>query len=186
MIHLKRAGTRRWRLWEWEWELKHSHSSQKSTMSILHLNEWEFIFWSCNTTYHSRTTPSTLIPKIPTPQSWCCHLVFSSSDEENPVISSGPCLWHSNTSDSSQFHRRAEPLLPVQHHINYNHMSIPSTDQFFQDATAEENFPTAPIDDDIWLEIKFQIGTYVSMSSHSEIASVPTPVYKDWTYHNPL
>ena len=31
-------------------------------------------------------------------------------------------------------------------------MSPPSTDQFFKDDTTEENFPTAPLDDDVWLE----------------------------------
>ena len=36
----------------------------------------------------------------------------------------------------------------------YHHTSIPSTDDSFQDATTEEEegFPTAPLDDDIWLE----------------------------------
>ena len=36
--------------------------------------------------------------------------------------------------------------------MNYYHMSTPCTDQFFKDATAEENFPTAPLDDNMWLE----------------------------------
>ena len=36
--------------------------------------------------------------------------------------------------------------------MNYHHTSTPSTDQFFQDATVKENFPTVPLDDDIWLE----------------------------------
>ena len=31
-------------------------------------------------------------------------------------------------------------------------MSTPSTDESFQDTTAEEDFPTAPLDDAIWLE----------------------------------
>ena len=31
-------------------------------------------------------------------------------------------------------------------------MSPPSTDQFFKDDTTKENFPTAPLDDDVWLE----------------------------------
>ena len=31
-------------------------------------------------------------------------------------------------------------------------MSTPYIDQFFQDAMTEENFPTALIDDDVWLE----------------------------------
>ena len=31
-------------------------------------------------------------------------------------------------------------------------MLTPSTDQFFQDTTAKENFPTVPLDDDVWLK----------------------------------
>ena len=54
--------------------LKHSHSSQKSTMDISHLHEWELIFWSHHTTHHSWTTLSTLTPKIQKPQS--CMLPF--------------------------------------------------------------------------------------------------------------
>ena len=35
----------------------------------------------------------------------------------------------------------------------YHHTSTPNTDDPFQDTTAEEeDFPTAPLDDDIWLE----------------------------------
>ena len=34
----------------------------------------------------------------------------------------------------------------------YHHTSTPNTDDPFLDATAEENFSTAPLDDDIWLE----------------------------------
>ena len=65
---------------------------------------------------------------------------------------SHPHLWHSSTLDSSPVHRRAEPPLPVQHHVNQHHMSPLSTDQFFKDETTKENFPTAPPDDGVWLE----------------------------------
>ena len=81
----------------------------------------------------------------------CCHLVFSSSDEDSPMRPSDPCLWHFSTLDSSQVHRWSEPPLPVQLHMNHHHTSIPSTDQFLMDDTTEENFPTAPLDDDVWL-----------------------------------
>ena len=36
--------------------------------------------------------------------------------------------------------------------MNYHHTSTSSTNEFFQDATAKEDFPTAPLDDAIWLE----------------------------------
>ena len=37
--------------------------------------------------------------------------------------------------------------------MNYYHTSTPSTDDSFQDTTAEEiDFSTAPLDDNIWLE----------------------------------
>ena len=61
------------------------------------------------------------------------------SDDESP------------STDSSQLHGRAELSSPVQQHMVYHH-----TDDSFQDATnereEEEDFPTAPLDDDIWLE----------------------------------
>ena len=63
-----------------------------------------------------------------------------------------PCLLPSSTSDSSPVCRWAEPPSQVQLHMNYHHTSTPSTDQLFQDATAKTNSPTAPLDDDIWLE----------------------------------
>ena len=75
----------------------------------------------------------------------CHHLVFSSSDEESPV--------RTGTSGSSPLHDRAEPSSPAQYYINYHHTSTPSIDDSFQDATVEEeDFPKAPLDDDIWLE----------------------------------
>ena len=109
-----------------------------------------------NLSFHP-TTPLTTDEQHPvhSPQKFrchspvCCHLVFSSSDEESPVKTSDPHLQHSSTSDSSPVHRGAEPPSPVQHHMTYHYMSTPSTDQFFQDATAKENFLTASLDDDI-------------------------------------
>ena len=71
--------------------------------------------------------------------------MFSSSDEESTV--------RTNTPDSSPLHGRAEPPLLVQHHMDDHHTSTPGTDNSFQNATAEEeDFPTAPLDNDIWLE----------------------------------
>ena len=36
--------------------------------------------------------------------------------------------------------------------MNHHHTSPPSLDQFFTDDTTEENFPIAPLDDDVWPE----------------------------------
>ena len=36
--------------------------------------------------------------------------------------------------------------------MNHHYTSPPSRDYFFKDDTTKENFPTAPLDDDIWLE----------------------------------
>ena len=38
--------------------------------------------------------------------------------------------------------------------MDYHHTSMPNTDDPFQDTTAEEeeDYPTGPLDDDIWLE----------------------------------
>ena len=76
----------------------------------------------------------------------------TSSDEESPVRTSDLHWQHPSTPDSSPQHGRSVPPLPVQHHMNCHHTSTPSTDDSFQDATAEEDFPTVPLDDDIWLE----------------------------------
>ena len=84
-----------------------------------------------------------------------CHcLVFTSSDNESPVRTSNPCLWHYSMPYNSQLQGRAEPPLQLQHHIDYHHTSTPNMDDPFQDTTTEEeeDFPTDPLDDDIWLE----------------------------------
>ena len=72
----------------------------------------------------------------------CYHLMFSSSNEESPAP------------DNSPLHGKAEPPSLVQHHVDYHHTYMLETDDSFQDATAaeEEDFPTAPLDEDIWLE----------------------------------
>ena len=36
--------------------------------------------------------------------------------------------------------------------MDTHHTSTPCTDDSFQDATTAEDFPMAPLDDDIWLE----------------------------------
>ena len=66
--------------------------------------------------------------------------MFGSSDEDSPMP------------DSSPLCRRAELPSPAEHHIDYHHAPTPGTDYSFQDVTAEEDFPTAPLDDDIWFE----------------------------------
>ena len=50
---------------------------------------------------------------------------------------------------AAQSMEKAEQPSPVQHHMDYHHTSTPGTD-----VTAEEekDFPTTPLDDDIWLE----------------------------------
>ena len=106
----------------------------------------------------SPTTPLTRTKQQPvhSPQRlWCCcavccHLVFSSFDEANPVRSSDLSLWHFSMPDNSPVW--AEPPSPVQHHVDHHHTSTPSIDQFFTDDATEENFPTAPLDDEFWAE----------------------------------
>ena len=64
--------------------------------------------------------------------------MFGSSDIENP------------SADSSPLHRKAEQSSPVQQCMFYH-----CTDDSFQDATneeEEEDFPTAPLNDNVWLE----------------------------------
>ena len=56
--------------------------------------------------------------------------------------------------DYSLLQRRAGSPSQLQHHMVYHHTSTPNTNDPFLDATAEEdeNSPTAPLDDNIWLE----------------------------------
>ena len=69
----------------------------------------------------------------------------SSSNDESPV--------RSNTTDSSPLQGRAGSPSQLQHHMVYDCTSTPSTNDPYLDATAEEeNFPTPPLDDDIWLK----------------------------------
>ena len=139
-------------------------------------------------------TPLITTEQHPVHSSWrfrihrpvCLCLMFSISDDESPVKTSDPHLQLCSIPDSSPLHGRAEPPLPVQNLMNYHHTSTPSTDDSFHDATGEEDFPTAPLDDAIWLEDQFWIDTYVFMSSHSHIASVLTPSHTCWTCHIPL
>ena len=68
--------------------------------------------------------------------------MLRSSDKESP------------TPDRSPLHGRSEQPSLVQHHMDYHHIPTPGTDYSIQDNTAEEeeDFPTAPLDDDIWLK----------------------------------
>ena len=169
----KRTHTGGWRLWKWKGELKYSHSSQKSTADIPHFYKWKSVFWSCHTTHHSWTI-------LPNHSPWQFrshsplhhHLVFTSSDDESPVRTSDPCLQQYSTQDDSPLHRRAEPPSQLQHHMDYHHISTPSTDDSFQNAMAEEeDFPIAPLDDDIWLE-------YSVPDRHLCIHEQPQPHYQ--------
>ena len=60
----------------------------------------------------------------------------------------------SPTPDSSPPCRRAELPSPAQYHMDHHCAPTPGTDDSFQDITSddEEDFPTAPLDDNIWLE----------------------------------
>ena len=79
---------------------------------------------------------------------WCLAVLMKRALWE-PVI----CIYNTPVCyDSSPLHERAELPSPIHHHMNYHHTSTPSTDDSFQDATAGEDFPTAPLDDTIWLE----------------------------------
>ena len=140
--HLKwcfwmRTHTRRWMIWEWEWAPCLYHISTSENLSF------------------NPATPLNAVDPHPAHSLWrlrshssvCHHLTFSSFNEESPV--------RINTPKSSLFHGRVEPASLVLHQKNYHHTFTPDTDDPFQDATAEEEeeyFPTAPLDDDIWLE----------------------------------
>ena len=68
--------------------------------------------------------------------------------------------------------------------IVYHH-----THCYFQDTPSdkeEENFPTVPLDDDVWLEEPAQTGTYASTTSHNHMACALTPAHTVWISYTPL
>ena len=86
---------------------------------------------------HPAHSPQTLWSHSPVG----CHLTLSSSDEESP------------TPDINPLHGRAEQPSLVQYHMDYHHTPTPGTDDSFQDIMAdEEDFPTVPLDYDIWFD----------------------------------
>ena len=127
----------------------YSHSSQKSIMDIP-------ISMSKNLAFDPNA-PLTMAEQHPehSPRRFrscspvCQHLVFTRSVDESPARTSDPYFCH-----HSLLQGRAESPSPLQHHMYYHHTSTPSADDPFHDATAEEeeDFSTAPLDDDIWLE----------------------------------
>ena len=131
------------------------------------------------------TTPLTTTEQHPeySPQRFrscspvCCHLVFTSSEEDSPVRTSNPHLQHHSTPDNSPLQGTAEPPSPLQHHKDCHYTSTLST---------VEDFPKAPLDANIWLEDPVPYRHYVFMSSHNHITSVPTLTHTAWTCHIPL
>ena len=149
----KRTHTGRWRLWEWEQELKYPHILSEEHHGYTTFPQVIICLFDPATPLTTAEQHPEHLPQIfRSHSSVHCHLVFTSYDEESPVWTSDPCLWYPNTPQISPLHGRAEPPSPVQHHMNYHYTSIPSTDDSFQDPTAEEDFSTAPLDDTIWLE----------------------------------
>ena len=109
------------------------------------------------------------------------------SDEERPLRPSDPHLWHSSTPDNNSLHGGAEPPLLVQHHMNYHHMSTPSTDESFQDAKADDDFSTAPLDDTIWLEDAV-LDRHLCIHEQSQLnyqCSYPCPYRLDLPHSSP-
>ena len=83
--------------------------------------------------------------------------MFTSSDDECPVRSQ-----HSSTAANGPAHRSADLSSSEHHNQHHYHISTQTTDQFYtnfdnvawdEDTTSTEgDFPTGPLDDDIWAE----------------------------------
>ena len=101
------------------------------------------------------------------------HLTFS--DDEN------------SSTDSSPVHGRAEQSSPAEHQIVHHHI-----DGSFKDVPSEEeeeDFPTAPLDGDIWLDEPVpdkQTGTYTSMNSQNYMTCALTFAHTAWISYSPL
>ena len=128
-----------------------------------------------------------------------CHLVFTSSDDESPEK---PSEWHSphSSADARSTTPREADVSSSVHHNLCPHI-MPTRDQFLTEAWDDndddttlfyEHFPTAPFNDDIRTEEKFQIDACASMRDLMIwITSVPTLVCmiappSAQTYCNPL
>ena len=71
--------------------------------------------------------------------------------------------------------------------MKYHHTSTPGTDKSFQDTTVEEDFPTAPLDDAIWLEDPVP-DTHLCIHEKSQLhyqCSYPCPYHLDLPYSSP-
>ena len=148
-------------------------------MPISHLSKWKLVFQSYYTTYHSASTSSTLTSKPRQPHPVCHCLTFGGSNVKN------------TSTDSSPLHGRTEQSSPVQQHKLYH-----CTDDSFQDATnEEEGFPTAPLNDDVWLEEPVPV-RHLCIHEQSQpnfLCSYPCPYHLDLppltpedTYHDTM
>ena len=87
----------------------------------------------------------------------CHHLTFGSSDDENP------------STDSGSLHGMEEHSSPAQQHMLYY-----CTDDALQDRIneeEEEDFPTAPLNDGVWLEVLIPVHT--AWICHHSLQNIP-------------
>ena len=79
----------------------------------------------------------------------CHHLTFEEDDD--------------SSLDNNTLLARMEHHSPVEHPMAHH---LTSTDE-----EEEEHFPTAPLNDDVWMKNQFQTGTYAFMKIHNMICS---------------
>ena len=87
-----------------------------------------------------------------------------------------------SSTDSRPLHGRTEQPSPVEQQISH-HLT---DDSFWDIPSEEEDFPTAPLDDDIWLENQSQTGTYASMNTHNYMTCALTLAHTAWISYTPL
>ena len=117
---------------------------------IFHASTSENLSFNPNTLLITAEQHPEYSPRQFRSHSLICHcLVFTNSNDKNHVRTNDPHSLH-----HSLLQGRAEQPSLLQNQMVYHCTSTPNTDYPFLDATAkeEENFPTAPLDDDIWLE----------------------------------
>ena len=158
MMLLNENSARRWRIWEWEQSLNIPTPLWRAP-HLYHISASE------NLSFNPATPLTTVHPHWTHLPQWhkshsseYCYLMFS--NDKSP------------STDSSPLHGRAELSSHVQQHMVYHH-----TDDAFQGATKEEDFPTAPWNEDIWLEEPVPVRhlCIIEQSQQDFLCSYPCP-----------
>ena len=130
-------------------------------LRVYHVSTMEDLSFNPANFRQSPTSPEHLGEHSPWGYRHCsfshCQSVFTSSEDESPVRPQ-----NSSTDANSPAHRGADLSAPENHNQHHYCTSTQNMEKFFTDVNgvawdyeitfSEENFPTAPLDDEVWSE----------------------------------